>query len=340
MPQAKRGHQRFHAAFSSTASNATRITPVFHAHREGVHLHADFRLNNIARCPGKPYKHAAGIRRCCRTRSRRRAGRRDADRHFSQARKRSPRLKIAISSSPTRTARPSRSGTFSTSGYLNPSFHCTLPPIASICTNCVGLTGGLALQPRVARQRLRFLQPLEQFLLARRRGVHRFLTEPFDADAFHEIVGALQVIGLFRGNTGRKIMAASMASSVVFHRHQQIRLAYRFSAAPPTNHLPASLLPDQSDVLYRGLRTVCADSPSPPTSSCAACNRFSSRFSQLNAGGDGVLHAEAAELRAHARLHHAQALAVCLPRWHAKIRPDLRKDPPSARPVNRCVASR
>ena len=43
---------------------------------------------------------------------------------------------------------------------------------------------------------------------------------------------------------------------------------------------------------------------------------------QFNSGPGGILHAEAAEVRSHARLHHAHPLGVCLSRGHTKIGPD------------------
>src|SRR5262249_15356661 len=41
----------------------------------------------------------------------------------------------------------------------------------------------------------------------------------------------------------------------------------------------------------------------------------------LDAGADRILHAEAAEVGAHAGLHHAHALGIGLTRWHSQIGP-------------------
>ena len=44
---------------------------------------------------------------------------------------------------------------------------------------------------------------------------------------------------------------------------------------------------------------------------------------EFDSGGNGILHAEAAKVCAHAGLYHADAFGVGLPGGHAEIGPDI-----------------
>ena len=111
--------ESLHATCSSTAAHGHAPThdhdAVIHANRIG--LDAAFLLARRTLDAAVVEIDLPGMQRAhdrrCRSRCRRRADRPCAGSGCSVARKRSPRLKIAISRSPIRTARPSRAGMFS-----------------------------------------------------------------------------------------------------------------------------------------------------------------------------------------------------------------------------------
>ncbi len=101
-------------------------------------------------------------------------------------------------------------------------------------------------------------------------------------------------------------------------------LRTRFAGGAADHHLPASFLADQADILDRRLGAVARAADDAHLELVRREQILQTPF-QFDAGAGGILHAEAAELGAHAGLHHAHALGVGLAGRHAEIRPDLRQ---------------
>src|SRR5579872_948777 len=181
----------------------------------------------------------------------------------------------------------------------------------------------LALQPCVFRQCFGADQTVEQLLPLRLSSVYSLLANLLNAQALDEVVSALQVVRVFAVVLEKEI-ARFKSLFRGFHRDQQVGLADRFAGSPSHHHLPTALLPHHSDVLHGGLGTV-------PWASHHAHFDLVRRKQilqtplQFDTGARGILHAEAAEFRAHASLYHANALGVGLTRRHAEIGPYFRQ---------------
>src|SRR3954469_11209412 len=178
----------------------------------------------------------------------------------------------------------------------------------------------VALAPRVGvGRRLGDPVALQQRVHVRR---HR-LAHGVDAHALEEPVGPLEVLGVLavvlqEGQRPADRLRAGL------HGHQQVALAHRPARRAADVDLPAALDGDQADVLDVGLRAVARAAGHRALDLVRRVQALHEAL-ELDADGDRVAQAEAAEVGADAGLDRPHRLGVGVARRHAELLPDGRE---------------
>src|SRR5262249_49537251 len=153
-----------------------------------------------------------------------------------------------------------------------------------------------------------------QTLLCGKRSVDCFAADTFDADAFYEIVRTFEKVGIF-AVVLEKQSGGLEGCFAGFDSDQEIGFADFLASGAANDDLPTAVLADQADVLDGGFGAIARAADYAHLQFVRSEEIFEAPL-ELNAGGDGVLHAEPAEVGADAGFHHAHALGVSLAGRH------------------------
>ena len=202
-----------------------------------------------------------------------------------------------------------------------------------------GIVRVIAFEPSVVRALLRLAQPIAQSAPSPHPVRRRFPCGPSRCPSARRSRRCAPGSWRSRGSTGRTERGCIERLLGGLDGDQQIGLADALAGGAAHDHLPASFLADQADVLHRGLGAIARAADDAHLDLVRREQIFEAPL-QFDAGAGRVLHAEAAELRADAGLHHADALGVRLAGRHAEVGPDLRQVGLLARRADRCAGCR